>query len=181
MEGLKTELKHFMSIPVMDWDEATQNAVVALQRRVISHLENAKKSELFFLTVNFKPDTTVYQVIEACDRISRRSFVQKYWYNIEQRGTSLEDMGKGLHTHFLFFSTTPISQVKRDIYNTVKCLVGNQLHVDLKRYPTEYLNDKIDYLNGKKWDPEKLDKVNTDKLFREEYMLSTIYSNGLSS
>lgn len=139
--------------------------------------ERNRKESILWMTLNFRPDVSLEDILIVLDRLSNRSFMTKYWYNIEQRGT---ETVHGLHSHWLVQSSHPTAQFKRDVFSTVQHVVGNKNCVDVKSYPLSFFQDKLDYLNGKKWDKDKDAKVLLDNKFRLENNLSLIYTNAPS-
>lgn len=132
----------------------------------------------FFVTLNFKPGTEVEVAKKLVSNVIAKKWIGKYYYTYEQRGTSAEELGTGLHVHLVLIPnrTKHVSEVNREIYNSIKNYVGNRYHVDVKMYKSEFLSDKLDYIQGKKWDPEKDPKIKIDALFREKYFLDTTYN-----
>jgi len=135
-------------------------------------------SKFLFITINYKPNTTLEAISKMTTNIVTKKWVSKYYYTFEQRGKTQETCGEGIHTHIILQNVDkPMSQIHREIHNTVKNYVGNKLHVDVKQYPTKFLSEKIDYIKGLKWDEDKLQKVEMDKLFRLKNNLEIFYSN----
>lgn len=138
-----------------------------------------KKENLIWVTINPAPTTKLGDFLGKLEKASTKAWIKTYWYNIEQRGETLETAGSGLHSHFLIISKNykRISQVRDEFYNTFKSLIGNKKHVCVKSYPLSMLQDKIDYLEGKKWDDDKQTKIAVDNYFREKNKLPLLYNN----
>jgi len=130
--------------------------------------KTAPKFQLTWVTINPKDSTPLQTILKLCDNIIKKTWVKKAWYTIEQRGKTSTEMGKGIHIHMLFTEhQKPRSHIHREILNTVKNYVGNSLHVKVQDYPHTFLQDKLDYILGKKWDPEKDSTLGVDKIWRE--------------
>lgn len=136
-------------------------------------------SQNYFITINFKPQTEITHVQNRMLKIILKKWITKYYYVYEQRGTDLETVGSGLHVHLLVCDSpkSKSSEVVREIYSSVKSMVGSKSSVDVRKIPFEWVYDKLKYLSGEKWDVEKLPKVQMDKIFRQKYSLLDIYTN----
>jgi len=141
-------------------------------------LEAKQSDRLIWMTINYKPEVSISDIIDISSRLSKRKFMDQYWYNFEQRGESVDSI-HGIHSHWLILSSHPSGQLHRDVYNTLKHVVSTKQHIDVRVYPREMLQDKLDYLQGKKWDPEKEGKVRVDKEFRKINSLDLIYTNAI--
>lgn len=151
-----------------------------LMHEFIKKRESYVSPSMYWMTINFKPDVSIDKIANVMHRLSQRSFMTEYWYSFEQRSESINSI-HGIHCHWLICSKHPMGQLKRDVFNTVKTIVGNVHHVDLRKYDISMKQDKLDYLYGKKWDVEKDLKVQTDRLFRLENNLEPIYTNGIQA
>jgi len=129
------------------------------------------------VTVNPKEGTPISTILKLCDNIVKKKWVKNVHYSLEQRGKDPSTMGTGIHVHFLFKgSDKPVSQIHREIFNTVKNYVGNKLHVKLQVCDESYYDAKYQYLLGNKWDSDKTDSINQDKVWRAQQNLKNIYS-----
>lgn len=142
--------------------------------------EEAKKKDYYgFFTFNFKPSITLSQVQNFISKLLSKKWLDEWYYTIEQRGENLDELGKGIHIHFLFKRNKKPSHTNREIYNTFKKYTDTPEQIiyntAFKYYPKKFLNDKLDYMTGKKWDEDKLQKVIMDKEFREKNNLNIIY------
>lgn len=169
----------------LDW--STLNKTSAELRDHISHAQHlltrifaarSERSNLFFVTINFKPESTVHSILAVMSKLAARSFVKRYAYNIEQRGETVEEMGKGIHSHFLIATDINQSHLEKYIFSSVRTMVGNKRHVDVRKYSMSLWNDKLDYIKGLKWDSDKDLKIEVDNLFREKNNIDFFYTNG---
>lgn len=132
----------------------------------------------YFITFNFKPDTSLNTIQKLISNVTRKKWMRNYYYNYEQRGESMSELGKGIHVHLIVKDLPKrMSEVCRECYNTVKNYVGNKKHVNIKLTKDEFVQDKIDYIKGIKWDSEKDLKIKFDKIFREKNNLELYYSD----
>lgn len=151
-----------------------------LERKVREKFPVAKNtSRIYWITINPKDEATLETFLKKLEKVVTKKWIQTYYYNIEQRGESMETAGKGLHSHMLIIpsSSKRKSEVHREFYSTFKDIVGNKLHVNVQDFPDEYKLDKIEYLKGNKWDNDKQTKIATDNYFRDKNKLLMIYTN----
>lgn len=135
-------------------------------------------TKFLFITLNFKPNMELETIKKLMDNIVAKKWVSRYYYSIEQRGNTKETAGEGLHVHLILTNVNkPMSQIHKETYNTVKNYVGNKLHVDVKTYPTKFLDEKLQYIQGLKWDSDKKEKTEMDKYFRLKNNLEMMYTN----
>jgi len=115
----------------------------------------------------------------AVEDLCRKKFVQAARWTYEQRGETEETRGTGVHVHLLLYlkeNRGRLDSVKRSIKSVFQHLCGNPKHIDIRTVPDGRINDKIDYLAGKKWDEEKDGKIEQDKLWRESINLQETYN-----
>lgn len=139
-----------------------------------------KLENLFWVTVNPKPEVKLDDFLSKLSKASSKVWIKNWYYNIEQRGETLENAGQGLHSHFLIIPNKykRISQVRDEFRSTFKGMIGNPRCIDVKSYPLNLFQDKLDYLEGKKWDDDKQTKIAVDNYFREKNKLLLLYKNG---
>lgn len=143
----------------------------------------AQKNKFFFITIN--PDNSQIRIRKFLQKIAsicNRAFVEKYYYTIEQRGKTMKDMGQGFHAHLIIFpkynkKKKCLAEIQRDIYSTCKNFTGNIKHIDVKEYPIEFLDDKIKYLKGEKFEEDKLESCKINAAFRKKNNIDILYTN----
>lgn len=152
--------------------------------------EKAKDSDTRyygFFTFNFdssfwKDKLDFENLFIFMNKLTKKNWMSVYSYCIEQRGETLEEMGKGLHVHLLFERNGKRpSECERECYNTFNKYTGHKLK-DFVKYSCKYVpydwgKDKLDYMSGLKWDEAKAEKAEMDKVMRKQYNLKTIYTN----
>lgn len=170
-------LQELMDIRITD--EMTKEYDEFFDKFIRPRLITGKKESIFWITINPKSDVKLNEFLIKLKKASTKAWIDQFYYNIEQRGETIEEAGKGLHSHFLIKAKTykKISHARDEFYNTFKNMVGNPKHVDVKSYPLSMMQDKLDYLQGKKWDDEKQTKVAVDNYFREKNKLLLLYTN----
>lgn len=148
-----------------------------------------KKKTFIWMTISFRKEKTLEEISNVLDKLSRRSFMTQYHYNIEQRSEDVDNI-HGIHSHWIVQTNHPLGQFKRDVMSTLKykgdpddleSFVGNQKHIDIRQYTCDLMDDKLAYLRGDKWDDMKNVKAIVDKQWREKNNISQLYTNALSS
>lgn len=136
-------------------------------------LQSKEKIVAHLITINWDSNAhTVQELQKPLNKVLSKKWLKNILLAHEQRGEILPDLGKGYHNHILVEGVDkPVSQIHREIFNSVKNYVGNSRHVDVQPVKQEWLQDKKDYLTGKKYDPEKEQKQNIDIIFRKKYGL----------
>lgn len=134
--------------------------------------------KIYFVTIN--PDETKikFQHFKALIEklVSRAMFVNPL-YAFEQRGKTIEEIGKGFHCHIISDKSSKLSpaQVRKNIYSSLKNYVGNIKHIDVRVYKGTFKQEKIDYIKGIKWDDEKDASVRLNPIWRGMQKIFPIY------
>lgn len=138
-----------------------------------------------FVTINPKPGTNLKQFIKLCKKQLRSKTYEYILLCLEQRGESLEELGKGFHCHLLFKLKTD-SNTLYDYSRSLKRAFFNVCHTsNTSLLNIQYLNKpatiagKIEYILGKK-NPEKKLKTSHDPHWRKLNTISRYYINGKS-
>lgn len=152
--------------------------------KVVQELYNEKqrRKELnkpfYFITLNPKQDCEFEPFKDAVGDISCWSWVDKCLWVFEQRGSTEEEMGKGFHAHVLISNyNIEKGKLKTQIRNKFKkfCL-DIESCINIQQKKREWLNDKLEYIMGKKLDEGKPEKQEIDTLWREKMNLKQFYS-----
>ncbi len=155
--------------------QALQNQIDELTNRVKSQ----NRKDLVFITINPKPEVSLEKFLTIVHHTANRKMFLHGSYCLEQRGTTLEDIGKGMHAHFAMErdkSYKP-SKIAKNISNSLlkQDIIGHAKHVDVRQYPMKFLQDKIEYMSGNKWDKGKEEAVKINKTWRVQNDLKNIY------
>lgn len=146
------------------------------------------KDRFWFITINPQKGIDLDIFLKAVNKCISKKWITKYAYTIEQSETKqfYEDriaVGSSdvrFHLHLIILDKYKPSHVQREIRNTFKSFVGNADQnslINIQQKPAEYLQDKIDYIKGKKTGEGKSDKVIGDNIFRTLFGLKPYYSN----
>lgn len=138
-----------------------------------------KMKPFYFITISPKEDIDKNDFFESISQCVNWIFMEEGMYAYEQRGTTET---KGLHCHILLmkYNVKPKTLIKRltDKFKKFcephKGSYENVINVRQKR--AEFLQDKIDYITGKKHDDDKPEKVFRDKIMRKELGLEEYYT-----
>lgn len=149
----------------------------------VHQLRNEGLKPLVLVSIR-PPDTVEFKVFKnIVDKILNKKWLKDYILVWEQKGETIETMGKGKHIHILLNRNgKKFSEVKREIDNTIKCII------DLKVYSAhdyKLASDDDDnvvrlknYILGTKKDEYKHPAQEIDILFREKYNLKSYYQSG---
>lgn len=152
--------------------------------QVIQDLYNEKqkrkeyKRPFFFITINPKPDTDFNEFKSAVEDISTWCWVDKCYWVFEQRGTNETDIGNGFHAHILIEKhNIEKGKCKTQIKNKFKKFVGvlNDNTINVQDKKREWLQDKLDYILGEKYDEGKPEKQEIDKIWRKKNNIESYY------
>ena len=131
-----------------------------------------------WLTINPPQTVNITQFIQRVKRYVRRSMFKEYAWAIEQRGTTLADMGKGLHVHALLLNNPDYtkSDIRRNTQSSFRRFlnVKNFNLLCCKFVGDVYANDKYNYLSHKT-DEGKAEKQKIDRIFRKRYEYPEIF------
>lgn len=138
---------------------------------------------IYWVTINPKEGTPLNPFCEKMENFVKRSFVKNFAYSYEQRGKSSSEMGKGIHCHLLFDKPRDLSpkQLLTRAMSTFGDMVGNSKAIHIQTFPYDFRPEKIQYLEGAKWDQEKDASVKINLAWREINKLSSIYIDASSS
>lgn len=159
-------------------DDYCEDCASDARKEYLRTLAVPVKVDYFFITVNPKPDTDLNIFMKLLANFCRRKPVIDFVYNIEQRGETEEDCGKGIHSHMLITWNANMSgKVRQYLGETFKRVIGSNTNniININKIPKEFVLDKMDYLEGNKWDSEKDSKVAMDLIFREKNKISLLY------
>lgn len=148
---------------------------------------NSKNTDTFLWLTVSPPPCTTEQFLSYVAIFLKRKWVATfaYIYTIEQRKTPayylaepLNHNDNGKHIHIALKNDYKKSYVLRELASNFKC---SKNHVDYKRLPIAYFDDKVKYMTGLKTGPGKEEKQKGDVIFRKIYNLANIYTNATLS
>jgi len=166
-------------------DELLQN-----QYNIVKELQDHKDkkndkldSQYIFITLSPRPDVSLSEFKKVIEKIFSKKWQSKYIYVIEQRGSTKDDCGKGIHLHSLIHrNDKKFSEIKREIHNTFKRLYDEEVYsafdVKLVDDSPDNLSKIINYMLGEKATADKQLKQVQDKIFREREKIKPYYVIG---
>jgi len=169
------EIEYLDSNEYNEYDDTEFNKASA---EYIKSIREPAKVDYFFLTVNPKPDVKLDLFLKLLGNFVKRKPVVDFVYTIEQRGETESECGKGFHSHILLtWDSSMSSKVRQYSGETFKRIIGsnNNKIININRIPKEFYQDKLDYMNGLKWDSEKESKIKMDLIFREKNNILSLY------
>lgn len=133
-----------------------------------------EKATFYFCTINPKPSVEFLDFKKSVEDYMRK---RKFVYVFEQRGKTIEELGKGFHLHFIHPKKSyDKNHLHKELIRIFGHFVGNDKSIDLKPCPQSWYEDKILYMRGEKWDEKKIDSVKLNIEFRKKYNLDILYN-----
>lgn len=163
------------------WAHETEDAY--LQGILKAHKERGYKDTIgvdpkernYWVTVNPKEDIPLETFVKETAKFVKQKHIDKAEYVFEQRGATTEEEGKGKHLHMLVKgNSNPADFIKRCKAKFEK-FVGTEKHIHITQCPTEFHNDKREYMKGHKTGEGKAEKVAHDAPWREKNNLQQYY------
>lgn len=160
------------------------------QLRLLKTQTNQFKPTVYvWMTINIKPsffDSTDWReiLLQKLEKTSNSKMYKSYMYVIEQRKTVWEPHPGfcGQHIHLLLKRNDTkyvYSQIVRNAKRTWEdfCDVKNPQIFNIRPCPESFIQDKIDYMLGKKTDSDKPEKCKVDKEFRKYWKIKDYYES----
>ncbi len=134
-----------------------------------------------FVTINPNNDCTLQKFETLVDKFAKRNMFKSYRYVFEQRGTTEETAGKGLHAHILLKRNLDYKPclVTKNSKNTFKNIakVDNPAILNIQHIGADFAKDKDEYMTQVKDDEIKAEKQVIDKFFRNKMNLKHVYGS----
>jgi len=153
------------------------NAFNLLEQRAVKH-----HNTHLWITINPKTSVKLVDFVKSIAKISTKTCFTSCLYVFEQRGTSKQDMGQGMHCHMLAKRNLNYKPCKcRDnVKNSCKKLVGNINHKNQLQIVTigeDFAKDKKDYILGK----NKISTPTNNKAAKQDMDVPWRVKNNLQS
>lgn len=133
----------------------------------------------YWITVNVAPGTLLADLQARVKKYVHRRMLRSSEWVYEQRASTDDESGKGLHVHLLVQPAKPISltSIRKNTYNTFKVLVGCEKAVHVLPCKTEAdVEKRRRYMSGEKDSTEKMEKCAVDKDWRFKNNLQDMYT-----
>jgi len=142
--------------------------------------EETTKSDYCFITISPDPakNVSLPEFKKAIEKASKKSFIKKSLYVIEQRSATEEEMGYGMHCHLLINKGDyRMSHMRREFARNFKDMVDtdNPGPFNFKLCKSKDLINRQTYMLGDKKDPLKQQKQKIDKLWRAKVNINEYY------
>lgn len=158
----------------------------AMKKQFLKKLNPQVPNKMLFITFNFS-DKHINEAGGPAfipkllkEKILKKKCFQnkRYYFNVEQRSEEYP-IYRGYHSHLLIEKPKKApSHVERECFKALTPFCGNIKHVNVKFYNgCSTWRDKLQYLEGEKWDEKKKKKVDLDKYFRRKYNIRMLYSS----
>lgn len=132
---------------------------------------------IYFVTINPKEEFLGEFVDRVKHVVNTSSYIQNCAYCFEQRGQTIDEIGKGYHCHMVFdykVGNNP-SKIQDNLFQRFKNFCGTKHHIDVRKYTADFRADKLKYMAGDKWDIDKSYAVELNKVWRLKEDLLNIY------
>jgi len=159
-------------------DKGDSCELLPLLKEIQENQNEKFKSQFLFITINPKPTVNLIDFLKVCEKCCIKSWINKYCYVIEQRGETLEELGKGFHMHMLIDKGDyRFSHARREFVSTFNkyCDTSNIGCFNFASVKEEDLRKRQTYITGKKADETKHKKQEMDIPFRERYGIRSYY------
>jgi len=137
-----------------------------------------------FVTINPQEDCTLQKFETLVEKFAKRNMFKSYRYVFEQRGTTKEEAGKGLHAHILLKRNLDYKPclVTKNSKNTFKSIakVDNPAILNIQHIGADFAKDKDEYMTQVKDDEHKAEKQVIDKYFRDKMNLKHVYGDSFA-
>lgn len=134
-----------------------------------------------FVTINPSADCTLQKFETLVDKFAKRNMFKSYRYVFEQRGTTKETAGQGLHAHILLKRNLDYKPclVTKNSKNTFKSIakVENPSILNIQHIGADFAKDKDEYMTQIKDDENKAEKQVIDRYFRDKMNLKHVYGD----
>lgn len=140
--------------------------------------EEQSNSAYQFITINPKPDVPLTEFKKVIEKASKKSFIKKCLYVIEQRGENMDELGKGFHAHFLINKGDyRPSHMRREFERSFKNIsdISNPSCFNIRNCKKSDLKNRQNYMLELKSDPSKHLKQEYDKHFRKKFCIPEYY------
>jgi hypothetical protein len=136
-------------------------------------------TEYMFITINPDPkyNLSVKMMHDKLCKLCKSIRIIEYLFSIEQRGSTKDEMGRGIHAHILIKHKFPkFCKLQQHFYNAFKTVIGNIKHIDIKtcKRVSDVIH-RIEYIKGEKKDDLKFDKVEIDREWRRIWGIEDTY------
>jgi len=168
---------------------------IARLRKELAKTKRGAKSQMIWMTISADPKN--FLEADACNfpevqnknllaslkKYANSKMFSSYIYAVEQRESTYDPsrVYVGQHVHLLLkrHHSYCHSQVVRNSRNTWKhwCNTENPQIFNIHKCPMEYVQDKIDYILGKKTAEGKSEKVLVDNQWRKANKIEKFYAS----
>lgn len=158
-----------------------QFQLVNLHNKIVFNKKGNIITDYMFITINPDPavNLSVKCMYDKLCKVCKSTRIVEYLFSIEQRGETIEEMGKGIHCHILIKHVFPkFCKLQQHFYNNFKQVIGNIKHIDI-RYCKNVsdVNNRINYIKGEKNDDSKMHKVEIDRMWRKQWNIQDTYGD----
>lgn len=179
---------HYTELPYdLELDQMFTDTYARMDAERYSYLKRQEElkenCKYIFLTINPNPHITLLDFLGKINKMMTKKWITNYLYVFEQRGETLEELGKGFHFHLILEKpkTKKYSEMLRELANSANAVTdsSNYNFFNIKNISEEEKERKIKYLTGRKADDSKHLKQDMDIIFRKNNNLLSYYNIGI--
>lgn len=175
----------FAMLPLKNFSEISQNLYKQKLLKLLNPSKPKVDNTFVFLTISPAPDILFPDFLKKFLKFLNTSLFEDYCAVIEQRGNTPDTLGIGFHAHILFKRRTPLTEglpptdIKRKLRDIWRkfTMVTNPQVFNIQFIPSNYAEDKLNYILSTKTGKGKKQKQDFDILFREKHSLQSHYGN----
>ncbi len=131
-----------------------------------------------FITISISDDSKLKKFVEKVAWFVKRKYVDKHFYSFEQRSKPDDKKEYGVHVHIIasYRKMIVLNQFEKNVHTTFSAYATDAA-IYMNFIMDEYIEDKVNYLNGDKWSDHKQLLVTQDVVWRNKNSLQDYYTN----
>lgn len=126
----------------------------SLKGQIRENLAKEHNNLYCFITISPKDKVTLGDFILKVEKLVARNMFREYLYVFEQRGSKVDEQGKGFHAHILLIRNTDYKpyKIRENTKNTFKsiCHVEDPHILNIQFLGEDFAKDKQNYITSEK-------------------------------
>lgn len=157
--------------------------ILPLFKEIKEDINNKNETETNLMFVNCNPanNHSILEFMKVIEKAVSKKWIKSYCYVLEQRGETIEESGKGFHTHIIIQKdpTKSFTQGLKELArNFNKVCDSSNFHLfQGSKIKLKDIDYRRNYILGWKADESKHQKQRIDKIWRRENFLKDYYGN----
>lgn len=178
LDKLFLELEYTkLKLDVQDAPDEQDDETIKYLKQLNMDIKKKQKQkpgcDFYFVTVSPTIGTDFHLLQTKVQKYTTRMMIRSAMYTYELTKQN------NPHVHILVENAGYTDKdFRRNTCNTFKKIVGDIRCINIKSVPEDWVQDKIEYIKGEKWDSTKDDMIENDKKWRLEMSLQPYYIIG---